>query len=121
MVTPLHNFSPAKIELKKEDYQDRMICLLKAQNFTPRRIADMLGVSKVKVLYTLRQPFAQKTILEILHAKGEPAVENLLKGACTEAIEVMEQLMREARSESVRASCAFEFIKAHKGTKLVVE
>jgi len=121
MPADLHGFRPAKQVLLKEDGQDRLILLLKAQGLTNRRIAEQLGISELKVSYTTRQEWFMKQLVELLHEKGEQEIERCLKVFAADALNVAHDLMMNSQDERIRAQAAFEFIKAHRGTKVVVE
>lgn len=119
---PFHGFKPHKVVLQKEDTLDREIFLLKAQGFTNKRIASQLGVTEVKVGYTVRQPWFMRNMAKFLHAKGEPAVERLLEIVSKDAINIAnDAMLDEGISKSQRAKIAVEMIKLSRGTKLVVE
>lgn len=116
----LHNFHPSSIELKKEDYQDRMILLLKAQGRTNKSIAEELGVTQCKVSYTVNQPWFMEKLLNYLHEKGDVAVEKWLKIVEKDAIQIAYQIMTESQNEKLRATAAFEFLKTTRGQKINV-
>ena len=121
MNTPLYNFKPSPIEIQKESPRARDILLLKAQGLSNRAIAERLGISETAVGYTVRQPWFMQNLITLIHEKGEPAVEKVLNSLQSDAIAVALEVMNTTKDDRVRANCAFEFIKAARGTKIVLE
>lgn len=117
----LYGFKPARQVLQKEDPQDRLILLLKAQGWTNRRIAQELGLSELKVNYTVRQPWFMRQLVNLLHEKGEAEIERLIQVFSRDAIEVAHEIMMNSEDERLRAQAAFEFIRAQRGVKITFE
>jgi hypothetical protein len=74
--------------LKKEKPDHRIMVILKAQGKTSAEIAELLQVTPTTVNYVLRQPWARKLLLELIHASGEAGVDAFLQS------ELMPSLMR---------------------------
>jgi len=121
MADDLHGFKESKVPLLKEDSQDRLILLLKAQGMTNRKVAQELGVSENKISYTTRQTWFMKSLIKLLHEKGEKEIEKIIEICAKDAIAVAHDLMMNSQDEKIRASACFQFINAHKGQKIIIE
>jgi hypothetical protein len=111
----------AAFELQKEQAHHRIIMLMKAKGCTNVEIAEATGLSTGTVGITTRQPWFQKNLLQLLHAKGDQEVEALLQTHAKEAIQVLVNLMNDAESEQVRAKCASDIMKTVIGSKVTIK
>lgn len=84
-----------------ERMEHRVICFLKAQGFSNVEIAEQTGFSAVAVSNIIRQPWAQKRILDIIHDSGQNAVQQLL---ASEAYESVQRLVIERDNPNARPS-----------------
>lgn len=87
--------------LKREKPEHRNIIFLKAEGLSNIRIARALGITPVTVSNVLRQPWARKRLLEVIHSHGEDAVQTLLQG---EAYDSVQRLVTERDNELARPS-----------------
>jgi DNA-binding CsgD family transcriptional regulator len=96
----LHNARLPHYAIKYERFVHRTIIFLKAEGMSNKKIAERLHITPVTVANVIRQPWAQKRILEIIHEKGGDAVSELLNGAAVDAVQrlIIEKDNMEARS-----------------------
>lgn len=120
----LHNFNfvSQDKEMQRESFGAREVLYLKLAGWSNKRIAAKLERSSAWVCTVCRQPWFVEEMIANLHHRGEQEVDKVLKTVCDDAIAIAQAIMHDpGATNDVRARCAFEFIKAHKGTKLVVE
>ena len=104
---PLHNAKNPYYHIQRERFEHRIICFLKAEGYSNIDIAKRTGMSAVAISNIIRQPWAQKQILDIIHDKGGDAVSALLNGAAADAVQrlIIEKDNMEARaSERILAA-----------------
>lgn len=87
--------------IQRERPEHRTICFLKAEGHSMKEIAELMGLSPVTVSNVIRQPWAQQTIVKIIHEQGNDAVQTLLQGAASDAVM---RLISEMDNELARPS-----------------
>ncbi len=75
---PMFNGREPQYVLQSERAVHRAICFLAAQGLSYVEIAQQLGVSGTTVGYVVKQDWAEKEILDIIHKNGGDAVATVL-------------------------------------------
>lgn len=102
--------APAYV-MQEEKAQHRVICYLAAEGNTRNEIAEKTGFSPVMIGYTLKQPWAQKRIAEIIRQHGGDHVEAALKGAVLDCANLLISTVRDSSMDiKVRSSNAKEIL-----------
>lgn len=94
---PLHGAPEPKRLLKKERYEHRMMCYLKAEGKSAKEISLIMDVAEPTVHTVLKQPWAQAQILELIDKAGRSRVDTLLQGA---GIGALQRLIVEMDNEA---------------------
>lgn len=94
---PLFNAKEPLVELKHEKYEHRNVCFLKAQGFSNVEIAELTGYTPTAIGYIVKQPWAEKLILDVIHKEGGDAVHKLLGEEALKAAERLIQISSDAK------------------------
>ncbi len=86
--------------LQSERAVHRAICFLAAQGLSYVEIAQQLGITNTTVGYVVKQPWAEKEILDIIHKNGGDAVATVLS---QQALPSVMKLIELRDSEEVAA------------------
>jgi hypothetical protein len=102
----LHNARDPFYRIQRERFEHRVIIFLKAEGYSNLEIAEKTGMSAVAISNIIRQPWAQRQILDIIHSKGGDAVSQLLNGAAADAVQrlIIEKDNMDARSSERTAA-----------------
>jgi hypothetical protein len=98
--------------LKKEQPHHRAICILLAQGYVPKEVAEMTGFTTVTVNYVRQQPWALKFIAELMNKAGRKVVMSELQGAALEAARTLINTMRNEENGAAFGSKASDRAKA---------
>jgi hypothetical protein len=101
----LYNQRRPAYTLQAERPEHRIIIYLKAEGYSNIEIADKLGWTPAGVANIVKQPWAAKRIVDVIHEKGGDMVQQLLQGA---AVDMVQQLITEAQ----HAGCSRDRIVA---------
>lgn len=115
MTPELHNAIAPNIDIASERAEHRLIMYLLAQGKSQREISSLTGYSEGWVSQVVRQPWFRERLTQTLDGAGLSAVEEKIRDGADAALETITELMSTARSESVRASCAFDLLDRHLG------
>jgi hypothetical protein len=99
--SPLYNGRQPHYPIMHERLEHRVICHDKALGLSNKEIAERRGMSAVAISNILRQPWAQRMVLEIVHENGGDAVKQLLK---SEALNSLDRLIVERDNPEARPS-----------------
>lgn len=121
-VPPLHNHQKAKVEIVEETPVHRAMCLLRCEGFSAREIADRLGYSAAHVTTVLKQEWAQKIILETIHAMSQEGLERIYKKYEAEALDVAHAIMTDPETPlKLQKECAVDILKIARGQRITIE
>ena len=120
-VEPLwNNQRPPPYGLLKESPRHRSIIELKATGkYTNKEVAELLNFSPVTVNYVLRQPWAQKLLVELVREEGaseREAVFRLLDGVTIEAVEAQVSILRNTANEEIKRKVSNDILNRSFGT-----
>lgn len=124
-VPELVNRKSCTTEVQEEKPEHRIMCLLKAEGYSAKEIAEKTGYSAHHVSTILNQSWAKKLILETIHLNSQEGIERMYKQFEAEALAMAHDLLIEQAGEGLKAkdkltSC-FEILKIARGTKIVLE
>jgi hypothetical protein len=97
---------------KKEQPHHRAICILLAQGFVPKEVAEMTGFTTVTINYVRAQPWALRLIAELMQKAGRKAVMSELQGAAVEAAKTLINTMRNNEEGEAMGAKASDRAKA---------
>lgn len=97
---PLFNGREPSYELQSERPVHRAIIFLAAEGLSYIEIAQRLGITAVCVQYVVKQPWAEKAILEEIHKNGGNAVAQVLSA---QALPSVMKLIELRDNEKVQA------------------
>jgi len=107
-----HPTESATFNPKKEQPHHRAICILLAQGYVPKEVAEMTGFTTVTVNYVRQQPWALKFIAELMNKAGRKVVMSELQGAALEAARTLINTMRNEENGAAFGSKASDRAKA---------
>lgn len=90
------------VVLQKENFRHREVCYLRAQGFRSSEIADRLGVTVVMVNYTLKQPWAQQFVLDLISRAGAKDVIEIFQRAAPKAALDLIEIAESAENDETR-------------------
>lgn len=111
----IHNGVAPNINIASERPEHRLIMYLVAQGKSQREVAHLTGYSEGWISQVVRQPWFRDRLTQTLDGAGYSVVEEKIRDGADAALDTITELMTSARSESVRASCAFDLLDRHLG------
>ena len=97
--------------IKRETQNARIVLYLKAQGMSNLEVGEVIGMSPSWVSQITRQPWFLENLTQILHTTGMEAIRNKLATYGALAADKAFEMMNDAKSENVRATCAFQLMK----------
>ena len=95
---PLHNTLEPAYETKTEKGYHRLVAFLVAEGYNDKEIAAKVDRSPVTISYLRKQPHIERLIVELIHGRGDAAMDKLHKAA-EEAADALISNLREAVAE----------------------
>lgn len=117
---PLHGVPTPDKVITREQSWHRAALYMKAWGKSNQEISKALGHSASQVSLIVRQPWFQKELLSLLHANGADGLDEMIKCMAPDAANIAYEVMTTTDSDELRAKCAFDLLKLHKGTKVTV-
>jgi len=122
LIPALHNASSPRYEVLEETPIHRSMCLLRCEGFSPNEIAEKLEYSIFHVRQVLKQPWAEKFILETIHGLAQEGLERVYKKYEAEALDVAHSIMAdESNTPKLRKDTAIEILKVARGQRITIE
>jgi len=102
-------FNPREpnLAILHEKPEHRLLMWMKAQGASNREIAQQAGYTDAWISQLMRQPWAQKTLVEMMTEAGMDITQQLLKSACPDSVLKLIDLRDDPKTPPavVRASC----------------
>ena len=96
---PFHNARDPQYTIQTEKAQHRVMCYMKIEGCSNLEIARRLEVSAVCVSNVLRQPWAQKFMVEEIRRTGGNEVQVLLEGAVADSVRKLIEIRDTAEAD----------------------
>lgn len=97
----LHGALDPRYGVQHEKPEHRMMVMLKAAGYSNKEIADQTGYSSPTVGYIMKQPWAEKMLLERVHGTADKAMK-VLQDAAEEAALRLVAIAESAKNEEVK-------------------
>lgn len=106
----LHGQRPPNLGITHEKPEHRLVLFLKLQGLSNGEVAERSGYTEPWVSQITRQPWFQRRLLEELKLSGRSQMTEYLKVQVTDSFVKLAELRDNAKSETVQAACAMNFI-----------
>ena len=87
--SPLFNARDPKVHIKREKFEHRNVCILKAKGLNHKEIAEVTGYATVTISTIHSQPWAMQLITEMQAESGRDAVAEILTDSALEVVTML--------------------------------
>lgn len=94
-----------------DSIRGQRILYLKAQGLSNNEVARLEGITYPQVSLIIRQPWFQEKLAQILHVQGMDEIRKKALAYGATAMDTAFEMMHDAKSETVKANCAFQLMK----------